>query len=157
MSLSGPVCLWLPDGKKDSDPAQELLGDGRGMHCPPFPVCSLLLPPRRRLQFTLQSLVTSPPQVCPADLAAWCPQDRETVTKEVAPVCPRLSWVPAGLAWPSNLHTLHLSIFKLSDKSTSLFKDDFSPRQFKASYGSEMRRPYFINRASKLTGPRSHS
>lgn len=40
------------------------------------------------LQFTLQSLVTSPPQVCPADLAAWCPQDRETVTKEVAPVCP---------------------------------------------------------------------
>jgi hypothetical protein len=48
-----------------------------------------------------------------------------------------------GLALQSP-YTLCLSTFKLPDKSTSLFKNDFSLRQFKASYSSKML-PYFKN------------
>lgn len=162
-----PVCLWLPEGTKKTDPCSRVswgqwgLGGGAAVgmgagHTPILPFLSFLL--LRPLQFTLQSLVMNPLQVCPANLAAWCPQDRETVTKEGPPVCPCLSWVLAGLAWPSNLHTLcafPLSSFQINPQAFS--KTTSAYGSLRLLIAARCCLTLKTERTSKLTGPRSHS
>lgn len=113
MSLCGPS---LPVDEEMRKPilSQEPLGGQWGWGwgaCtyPPFPVYSLCCFGPLGLQFTLQSLVISPLHVCPTDLNAWCPQDRETVTKKM----PHSALVSPGCwqAWPGPPIATHLVPF----------------------------------------------
>lgn len=130
-------------------PAQEPLGDRRdgGGACtsPPFPVFPLLLWPLS-LQFTLQSLAISPLQLCPADLTAWCPQDREKVAKEGVPLCPISPgcW-QAWLGPPISTHSVCAFPFSSFQTNPQTFSKTTSAYGSLRPLMAARCRPYFIN------------
>lgn len=155
-----PVCLWLPDGTKETEPCSGASwGPGGlmvrpGMHLP-CPSClffaSVASGSSVHTSVTGDKSLTCLPcrphcLVLPGQKQTKEEKRRErehraAVCPQYAPSLPDAGRLGRALQSP---HGLCLSIFKLPDKSTSLFKDYSSLRQFIVSFGSKIW-PYFIN------------
>lgn len=156
-----PVCLWLPDGTKETEPCSGASwGPGGlvvrpGMHLP-CPSClffaSVASGSSVHTSVTGDKSLTCLP--CRPDCLVLPGQKQrqkkrkggsESTGQQFVPSMPRSLPVAGRLGWAlQSPHGLCLSIFKLLDKSTSLFKDYSSLRQFIVSFGSKIW-PYFIN------------
>lgn len=106
-SLSGLFVCGCQMELRKQNLAQEPLRDQGPWQSPTLPFLPILC--CCGLEFTLQSLVTSPLLVCAAGLTAWYPQDREAVAGERqenggpwAAACPRCALVSpyCWQAWP---------------------------------------------------------